>query len=216
MLIRLVPVLLVMCVGAAPGLHAQTAMGVRVGMNRTALAGAQDSDQLTGMAASAYFGIGLGDRLALQIELGYGERGGGGLMVGENRIDLEDGTESEIRLRYVELPALLRAGYAGERFLPSIFVGPYAMFLTSCELGAAGGASGACDDQSRDAWFPPRSTDWGLVAGGALDYAIGEGTVFIDARYALGLRSIKRGANGMDLTNTGFTVSAGFAVPLSR
>lgn len=211
------PLLVLMSALALAGtVEAQTAVGVRVGMGHTSLTGSQQPDALTGLAVGGYFGLGLGDRVAVQLEVGYNERGGGGVMVGENQLDPDGGTASDIRLRYIEVPVLLRAGYAGARFLPSLFIGPYVGFLTSCELTPAGGNGGACDDQTRDAWFNPRSTDWGLVAGGGLDFALGESTIFLDARYALGLFAIQRGSGGMDLSNTGFTLSAGFAVPLSR
>lgn len=194
---------------------AQAAVGVKAGANLAGLSGADGTENITGLAAGAYLGFGLGDRLALQIELGYGVRGGGDVTIGANTLD-DAASPSDLRLSYVEVPILLRAGYPGERFLPSLFLGPYAAFLLSCRLTLEDGSDGACDDEGRAAWFRPRSTDYGMMVGGGLDMAVGESTVFIDARYALGLLSIQAGSDGMDLRHGGFTLTGGFAIPLGR
>ena len=190
-------------------------MGVKAGANLATLTGAVDSESRTGLSAGAYLGFGLGDRLAIQFEALYGVRGGGDIPIGANAID-DAVAPSDVRLSYVEVPLLLRVGYPGERLLPSIFIGPYAGFLLSCRLTLSDGSEGDCEDETRAAWFEPRSTEYGLMVGGGLDWAIGESTVFADVRYALGLLSIQRGSNGIDLRNAGLTLSGGFAIPLGR
>lgn len=199
----------------ADGAAAQAAVGIKAGANLAGLSGGDGTETVTGLAAGAYLGFGLGDRLALQIELGYGVRGGGDVAIGANALD-DAASPSDLRLSYVEVPLLLRAGYPGERLLPSLFLGPYAAFLTSCRLTLEDGSEGACDDEDRSAWFEPRGTDYGMVVGGGLDLAMGESTVFVDVRYALGLLSIQGGSNGMDLRNAGLTITGGFAIPLGR
>lgn len=194
---------------------AQAAVGIKAGANLAGLSGADGTGTVTGLAAGAYLGFGLGDRLALQVELGYGIRGGADVPVGANALD-DAASRSDLRLAYIEVPLLLRAGYPGERLLPSIFLGPYAAFLGSCRLTLEDGSEGPCDDEDRAAWFEPRSTDYGLMVGGGLDLALGESTVFVDVRYALGLLSIQGGTDGMELRNAGLTITGGFAIPLGR
>ena len=193
----------------------QAAMGVKAGVNLASLSGAVDSESRTGFSAGAYFGFGLGDRLALQIEGIYAVRGGRGIGIGADALD-DTATPSDLRLTYVEVPLLLRAGYPGERLLASVFLGPYVAFQTSCSLTLDDGTEGECDDETRAAWFNPRSTEYGLTVGGGIDLAVGESTVFVDARYALGLLSIQGGDNPMDLRNGGLTIAGGFAIPLGR
>lgn len=207
-------VAMALLLGAGDG-AAQAAMGVKAGANLSKLTGAVDSEGETGLSAGAYLGFGLGDRLAIQIEALYSVRGGGDIPLGANAID-EAAAPSDIRLSYVEVPLLLRVGYPGERLLPSIFIGPYAGFLVSCGLTLADGSEGECEDEARASWFEPRGTEYGLVVGGGLDWAIGESTVFADVRYGLGLLSIQRGGNAMDLRNGGLTIAGGFAIPLGR
>ncbi|MBW3551922.1 MAG: PorT family protein [Gemmatimonadetes bacterium] len=193
----------------------QAAMGVKAGANLTRLTGAEDSESVTGLSAGAYLGFGLGDRLAIQIEASYAVRGGAGVRIGANALE-DTATTSDVRLTYVEVPLLLRAGYPGERLLPTVFIGPYAGFLLSCRLTLSDGSEGDCDDESRASWFNDRGTEYGLMVGGGLDWAIGESTVFVDTRYALGLFSIQGGDNAMDLRNGGLTITGGFAIPLGR
>ena len=199
----------------AGAVEAQAAMGVKAGANFASLTGSQDSETLTGLSAGAYLGFGVGDRLAVQIEASYGVRGGEDVRIGANALD-DAAAPSELRLSYVEIPLLLRAGYPGARFLPSVFLGPYAGFLVSCRITTVDGADGDCEDDSRASWFNPRETEYGLMVGAGLDWALGESTVFADVRYALGLRSIQRGDGAIDLRNGGLTVTGGFAIPLGR
>lgn len=203
-----------MAMGVA-GASGQAAVGVKAGANLSSLSGAQDSESSTGLAAGAYIGFALGDRLALQIEAVYGVRGGEGVGIGANAL-ADAAPPSDVRLSYVEVPLLLRAGYPGERLLASLFLGPYVGFLVSCGLTLDDGSEGDCDDETRAAWFNPRSTEYGLLVGGGLDWAVGESTLFVDARYALGLASIQGGDDPMDLRNQGLTIAGGFAIPLGR
>lgn len=207
-------VLAAAAVGPQPA-AGQAAVGVKAGVNVAGLNGSEAAETVTGLAAGAYLGFGLGDRLALQVELGYGVRGGGDIGIGANALD-DTATPSDLRLSYIEVPLLLRAGYPGERFLPSLFLGPYAAFLVSCRLTTADGAEGECGDDTRPSWFDARETDYGLMVGGGLDMAVGESTVFVDVRYALGLLSIQDGDDAMDLRNGGLTIAGGFAIPLGR
>jgi Outer membrane protein beta-barrel domain len=199
----------------AAGASAQAAVGVKAGATRSSLSGAQDSGSSTGLAAGGYIGFALGDRLALQIEAVYNVRGGEGLGIGRDVL-ADTVPLSDVRLSYVEVPLLIRAGYPGERLLGSLFLGPYVGFLVSCGLTRDDGSEGDCDDESRAAWFNPRSTEYGLLFGGGVDWAVGESTLFVDARYALGLASVQSADDAMDLRNQGLTITGGFAIPLGR
>ncbi len=205
---------LAMALGTPAVAAAQSAVGVRAGMRWSELESSQDAGSMSSLVLGGYFGFGISNRLALQIEAVYGSRGAERLRVGANTLDT-DATPVRLNMSYIEIPLLLRAGFPGERFLPSFFLGPYVAFLLDCEMRPDGGESQACDDEDAVQRFTPRSTDYGVLVGGGLDMAVGESTVFLDARYTLGLLSIQSG-DGFDARHGGLALTAGVAVPLGR
>lgn len=201
---------------AMPSLAAaQSAIGVRGGMRWSELEAGQDGGSMRSLVLGAYYGFGITDRLALQIEAVYGSRGGDALRLGDETLDSEADPVS-VEMSYVEIPLLLRAGFPGERLLPSVFAGPYVGFLLDCEVVPSGGDGRACDQEDAGQRFNPRSTDFGLAVGAALDVLMGESTIYVDGRYTLGLRPIQSGDEGFDARHTGLALTAGVAVPVGR
>ena len=195
--------------------EAQTAAGFRGGLRMSGLDSGQETEGVNGFVVGGYFGVGLSDRVALQLELAYGERGAEDVRIGDNALDAE-AQPSDLSMRYLDIPVLLRTGFPGERFMPSFFVGPYAGFLLGCEITPEGGETRDCAEEGATERFSPRSTEFGMVAGAGLDMAMGESTIFLDARYTLGLLSIQSGEGGMDARHDGLELSGGFAFPLGR
>lgn len=193
---------------------AQSAVGVRAGMRWSELESSQDAGSISSVVVGGYFGFGISNRLALQIEVVHGARGAEQIRVGANTLDT-NATAAELHMSYIDVPLLLRAGFPGERFLPSFFLGPYVGFLLNCELRPVDGESQACDDDGAAQRFTPRATDYGIVVGGGLDMAMGESTIFLDGRYTMGLMSIQSG-DGFDARHGGLALTAGVAVPLGR
>lgn len=206
---------LVLALGLPVAAAAQAAVGVRGGVRWSELDTSQDAGSLDALVLGGYFGFGVSDRLALQIEAVYGTRGAGALRVGTDDLD-PSATPARLEMTYLEVPLLLRMGFPGERFLPTLFLGPYTGFLLGCDLTPEGGESRPCDEEGATARFSPRSTDFGVLVGAGLDMALGESTVFIDGRLTLGLLSIESGDNAFDAGQVGAAISAGFAVPLGR
>lgn len=203
-----------MLLAAPSGISGQTAMGFRVGVRSAGLETGQSVSTISKPVYGAYLGFGLSDRLALQTEVVYGTRGASGLGLGSDALD-PNAAGADLSMGYIEVPLLLRAGLPGERFLASLFAGGYIGFLTHCDL-TAGGTTTACDDAAATQRFSPRTTDFGLVAGAGLDVALGESTIFVDARYSVGLLSIQAGSDAFDARHNGLAVTGGFAIPLGR
>jgi hypothetical protein len=194
---------------------AQAAVGLRGGARWSQISTSQDGGSVSGMVVGGYLGFGLSNRLALQFEAIYGTRGGDALRLGTD--DLSNGASPvTVKMKYIEIPILLRTGFPGRRFLPSFFVGPYVGVLLDCSLAPDGEDSRSCDEGEATQRFSPRATDYGITMGAALDMALGESTVFVDARYSLGLLSLQSGSDPFDARHTGFSLSGGFAVPLGR
>lgn len=194
---------------------AQTATGFRGGIRNAGLATGQSTSTINEPVFGGYLGFGISDRLALQLEAVYGARGGTGLGLGTDALD-DTATPVTVAMHYVEVPILLRTGFPGERFLASFFAGPYTGFLLSCEVTPDGGSTTTCDDDAATQRFTPQTTDFGLVVGAGLDIAIGESTIFLDARYTLGILSIQSGGDAFDARHNGMGITGGFAVPLGR
>lgn len=211
----LVPGALALTLALAPAaVEAQTAAGLRGGLRMADLDTGQNAEGFTTFVVGGYFGLGLSDRLALQLELAYGKRGADAVGIGDGSLD-PAAPPSAVSMQYLDVPLLLRTGFPGERFLPSLFIGPYASFLLGCELTPEGGTTRDCDSEGESPRFSPRSTDFGMVAGAGLDMAIDESTVFVDLRYTLGLLGIES-EDSTDARHNGLEITAGFAFPLGR
>lgn len=202
--------------GLAPaGAAGQVAVGFRGGIRSSGLDTGQDLERFSDLVLGGYMGFGLSDRLAFQVEVVYGNRGANGLGLGANALD-DTATPVDLSMHYLEIPVLLRAGFPGERLLPTFFAGPYAGFLLSCDITPEGGSATSCDEEGVAQRFAPRSTEFGVVVGAGLDVAIGHSTLFVDARYTLGILSIQQGSDPFDARHNGMAFSGGLAVPLGR
>lgn len=194
---------------------AQAAVGLRAGARNAGLAAGRSTGTLTAPVVGGYLGIGLSDRLALQVEGVYGVRGADGLGLGNDALDAT-APPVLLEMRHLDVPVLLRAGFPTRRFLVSFFAGPYAAFLIACEVTPEGGPTTSCDDDGAAQRFEPRATDFGFVAGAGLDLALGRTTVFVDARYTVGLQSIQAGDDPFDARHDGVAITGGLAMPLGR
>ncbi len=192
---------------------AQAAAGLRAGARTSQLETSGESGSLSSFIVAAYFGIGISNRLALQIEGIYGSRGADALRVGQGVL-ADTAGPARVEMSYTDIPILLRTAFPAGRFLPSFYVGPYVGILMGCDLTPEGESPRDCDTADVAQRFRPRATDFGLTMGGSLDYLLGETTVFIDARYSLGLLSIQTGDDAFDARHTGLSISGGFAFPL--
>lgn len=210
----IVAAITMVAVGAPAALEAQMAVGIRGGIRWASLRGEQETDGGTGLLVGGYVGFGLADQLAVQLEVNYGARSVSGLRVGANALDAT-APPSDLQMRYLEVPILLRVGFPGERLLPSFFAGPYVGFLLSCDLQPDEADGRSCDESTQPEWFNPRSTDVGMVFGAGLDLALGAGSVFLDARYGVGLLSIHSG-DAFSTQHAGLDLTGGFAFPIGR
>lgn len=195
--------------------RAQAAAGFRAGVRSSGLDVSPEVERTSALVLGGYLGFGLSDRLALQVEVAYGGRGGSGLGLGADALDA-GATPVELDMQYLEVPVLLRTGFPTDWLLPSFFAGPYAAFVLSCEVTPDGGTTTSCDDEAAGQRFSPRTTDFGMVVGAALDVAVGRSTLFVDARYTLGILSLQAGSDGFDARHNGVALTGGVAVPLGR
>ena len=162
-------------------LQAQTTIGVKGGINiatvDTDVSDISDLvDSKTGFVGGGFVTLGLGSLFALQPELLYSQKG--------FQVD-EFGETVKFNTNYIEIPVLLKAQFKLAMLRPAVYAGPVVSFETSCSLSALE-LSVDCDDEVGDR----KTTEWGAVFGGNLDFILGPVVLILDARYQLGLTNL--------------------------
>jgi hypothetical protein len=224
--------------GGGP-LHGQGIMaGAKAGMTIANLSESVDLDMFgfrivsssrTGFMGGAFATIPLAPALSFQPEL---------LLVGKGvavEVSYDDpffgsgSIDGELRMTYLQVPLLARLD-----FLPPanparayLLGGPYIAFETDCtvsytESGSGGSASATedCGDDGR------KKVDFGLDVGAGFGYAVGFGTLFLEARYALGFSDLSGDDEEGDdefsdfgpstLKHRVFGIVAGISIPVGR
>ncbi len=180
-------------------------LGVKAGWSHPTLGGAaaEGWSALNTFAGGGTLTIGVEPRLAIEADLLYVQKGAH---------DPNQG-ESKMRLDYVEIPVLAKGmlPLASSPLKPSLSVGPYIGFETSCKATTPEGIAYKCSDVGK----PARPVDLGLTVGAGVGFPLTKTvSAEIEARYDLGLRSIDDDANPADVKNRTFMLMAGISVPI--
>jgi hypothetical protein len=192
-------VLLILAVGSAAPAFAQ------LGANETAVLGGLVSSTLagrdvdnasrqTGLMGALQFTHPVSTHIGLQTELGLIQKGAYltfGTATGTGK--------SQLKLSYLEVPALIRIGFAGKysEIRPYIFFGPAGSLNVGCKykVGTGGGGSfeSDCDPDGPDI----SAFDVSAVVGGSIE----RGNFGIFARYDHGFRTIDGSSAKDDVMN---------------
>ena len=157
---------------------AQTWLGLKGGLNLATFNGDDNEgvETLTGLTGGAALMLQLSPSFALQPEILYTMKGAKGD---------DGGLTLELKTSYVEIPVLFKftPQLEGSTVHPALYAGPAIAFnLDASAEAEAGGVSGSMDIANA------KSTDLGLVLGGAMDVlSAGGGRFMLDVRYALGM-----------------------------
>jgi hypothetical protein len=150
--------------------------------------------------------IPLGASAFLQPEVLYAGKGAKASVV-----DTTVGTiDGEFKMAYLEVPVLLGVNLATSGARPRIYAGPTVGLNLSCDIAASVSGlslSASCSSVGMSV----KSLDFGVTGGVGLSFPVGSGAFSIDGRYTLGLTKILENSN---LKNQGFSVGAGFMLPL--
>jgi hypothetical protein len=188
---------------AAGPLHGQgTMVGAKAGVTIANLSESVDLDMFgfrivsssrTGFMGGAFATIPLATALSLQPELLLV---GKGVAVDASYNDPFFGSGSldgELRMTYLQVPVLARLDFLPPTRPATAYLlgGPYIAFETDCTVkytqsGSEGSASVTedCGDDGR------KKVDFGLDVGAGFGYGVGFGTLFVEARYALGFSDL--------------------------
>lgn len=190
---------------------AQLSLGIRAGANFTRAAFDPDIDASFESKPELLIGglleAQLGQLFALQPEVTYLRKG---YLSRQTVLGIE--SENELDMQYLDIGALLKLKAGSESL--KLYLGAglfYGIALNGTYSSRAGGVEISSDvtfdsDYERSEWA-------GALAGG-LHFRAGQGSLFIDARYLLGLTDIEKRSDNQDVKNRGVSVSAGLLFPL--
>jgi len=147
-------------------------------------------------AFGAYFSLGLGP-VAVQPEVLYAPFGA----------RMEEGADwMEYRMDYLQVPVLLKLTVMPGPISPVVYAGPYGAYL----LSAKGVAEIGGERTEEDFKDELKSTDYGLVFGGGVDFKMAVVKISVEIRYNLGLANLdKEPEPGFSVKNRSVMILAG-------
>ncbi len=184
-----------------------TGKGLKGGLNFANLRGDDvedlDLNSKMGFCAGGFITYSINDMLAIQPEILFTMKGT------KQEEELWGETfKQTISLNYLEIPVLAKLSIPGQgSFVPNLFIGPYlAIKLTGKVKVEYAGESEEEDIEDL------KGTDFGLVFGGGVDFALGSSKVTVDARYTLGLTTIDASEWEADIKNGVFSLMVGYSL----
>jgi outer membrane protein W len=198
----------------------QITLGVKAGMilsniTQTPEEWKQDKLYKGGFTGGVYMNYAFNEYFSIQPELLYAQKG-----VKDKLYDGIIEVNLTAHFDYFELPVLLKYTYPWkEDFRPFVYAGPSFSYTLSSDLEVSALIfSGEIDFSDLT-----HVTDFGLVAGGGFDYAIGKGVLVFDARFMLGFTNVILSGdfeiNGSeqtieedDFNNYGFAFTLGYGI----
>ncbi len=183
-------------------------LGIKAGLNLANFSGddAQGLDVKTGIAVGAFMGVNFPGGLTIQPEALYSMKGSK---------DEGMGIELKFEFDYLEIPVLLKYSIPTPGMVkPALFFGPAVGILLKGDITLSiGDQSGTLDAKDY-----LKSTDFGLVFGGGVDFSVGKGKIITDIRYTLGLSTVDDGfgeliewPQELDLKNSVISLQAGYS-----
>ena len=181
-----------------------TGKGVKGGLNFANFHG-EDTEGMNlnskmGFCAGGFITYSINDVLAIQPEVLFTMKG----------TKWETGVATiTYSLNYLEIPVLVRLSMPNQRsVVPSLFVGPYLAIKLSSEAKLESGGVSEDLDWGEDV----KATDFGVVCGGGVDFALGSMKVTVDARYTLGLASMYESDADTDVKNGVISLMVGLSL----
>lgn len=187
--------------GPAIGLHAGTSVAHFAGD------GMEGVDQRrVGPAIGGLVSLRVRGPLGLQLEVGWVRKGGRGALQG-----FEESLAVDLEIDYLQVPLLATLSLPALGPLrPVLRTGPTVSFELDCdvrtapiELAITLGCEPSAPDGAR------RTVGWGWIGGGALLFEIAGRTLFVDARADLGLTTLDRELDAVDVKNRALLLTVG-------
>ncbi len=177
---------------ATPGMAQNLSAGIQGGIGFANLGGdVEGTDSKLGFSGGANLAVDLHEYFRLQFLGQYVRKGAE---------ESEPGVELKLNLDYIELmvPATLLIPIENSPIRPRLFVGPAIAFELDCSisleavgiLSADIDCADVADLTDGEVEVETKSIDFGVLFGGGMDIAVGNGAITFDILYNLGLADI--------------------------
>jgi len=153
-----------------------------------------DFSRLTAFGLGGVLDYGLSENVTLRFEPMY-------LQKGTTRFG------ADVKLAYLEVPVMFKYAFGTSNTKPYIMAGPTFGFNLSAKIKA---------DEEQDIKDEIKSVDFGLVLGAGVSLPMGNNSLFLEARYALGLANINDAPDDpdLDIKTIGIQIFAGITFPI--
>lgn len=168
---------------------AQLSLGAKGGGTLNTVSGntpaGTDKDMTFGYQFGATVNYGFNDIFSLQPEVVFIQKGGRTSSTATDDF-------AQMNTNYLAIPVLAKAQFGGEKFKGFVTLGPYAGYWAGGKsrtsvLGVENKESIDFDNNLDDDGYRHNRIDLGINGGLGMQYAIGRGNIFLDARYGFGL-----------------------------
>jgi len=118
-----------------------------------------------------------------------------------------------VKLSYLEVPVMFKYSLSNDQFKPYIMAGPSFGYNLSAKIEASG--YGITDET--DIKDEIKNIDFNLGFGAGVSIPMGNNSIFVEARYALGLTNINDDPDDpdTDINTKGIQIIAGIIFPLA-
>ena len=122
--------------------------------------------------------------------------------------------KTEMKLAYLEIPLMLKYAFGSSEIKPYLMAGPTIGYLLSAK-GKVSGGGYLEEDDMKDV---SKSFDFGLGFGVGVSVPISNNSIFLEARYALGLTNVNDDPDDpeTDVKSKGIQIFAGITFPLGK
>ena len=158
---------------------------------------------VTGFTVGGFYAFNVNEYFAIQPELYYTKKGG---KLEESILSVL--ASKSLVIHYLELPILLKLKLTSQGSIsPNLFVGPYVSLKLSDK-----GEIKALGIKLEEELIKVKSSDFGLVFGGGIDFKVSNAIVFLDIRYDLGLVNVAEPILGIEneMKNRSLILMLGF------
>ncbi|MBN1481928.1 PorT family protein [candidate division KSB1 bacterium] len=179
---------------------------------------------LAGFGIGGVLDVALADNLTLSVQPMYLQKGAKlEYPMEEADFDIFGEMTGKFNYSYIEIPVLFKYALGSGNTRPYLAAGPSIGILTKAEMGLELGDVGSITVDIKDA---SESLDFGIALGGGIAFPLGDNSLFVEARYTLGLVDVLNGMEASEeddedtgiedgkVNHRGFQIMAGLSFPL--
>ena len=210
-------------------LFSQVSIGFSAGLNSSKVSSSDvagfspNFKSIDGSRIAALVEVGITEKFSIQPEIAYANKGfkiKEGLDLKLFGFELPLGVEAVTKFKYVEIPLLAKYKFGDKAVKAYVVAGPNFGYATKAKLKTR--ANFIVDIPLTNSDINLQSNniqrfDIGAVIGAGLDFNVGKGSLFLDARYIHGFSKIDNiSIADLSVQNRSFGVSVGYKFLLNK